>query len=85
MSGEEEKLAYRKKIRTYSKRLVITLSTTFFIGYIAAPVFSIPILSLYFSIANTISSALSFALNIWSLNDHFQKQDLNKQSGVKNI
>ncbi|OWZ25363.1 hypothetical protein [Wolbachia endosymbiont of Wuchereria bancrofti] len=60
-------------------------TTTFFIGYIAASVFSISILSLYFSIAGTISSALSFALNIWPLNDHFQKQDLNKQSGIKNI
>lgn len=69
MYGEKDKLAYRKKVRTYSKRLVTTLSTISFIGYIAALVLNIPVLSLYFSIAGTIFSALSFALNIWSLND----------------
>ncbi|MBA8770478.1 hypothetical protein HCR16_05215 [Wolbachia pipientis] len=78
MYGEKDKLAYRKKVQTYSKRLVTTLSTISFIGYIAALVLSIPVLSLYFSIAGTIFSALSFALNIWSLNDHF----LQKQLGV---
>lgn len=78
MYGEKDKLAYRKKVRTYSKRLVTTLSTISFIGYIAASVLNIPVLSLYFSIAGTIFSALSFALNIWSLKDHF----LQKQLGV---
>ncbi|WP_264732582.1 MULTISPECIES: hypothetical protein [unclassified Wolbachia] len=79
MYGEKDKLAYRKKVRTYSKRLVTTLSTASFIGYIAALAFSIPVLSLYFSIAGTILSVLSFALNIWSLKDHFLQQ---KQLGV---
>lgn len=78
MYGEKDKLAYRKKVRTYSKRLVTTLSTISFIGYIAALVLNIPVLSLYFSIAGTILSALSFALNTWSLKDHF----LQKQLGV---
>lgn len=41
MSGKEEKLAYRKKTRTYSKHLVITLSTTSLIGYIIALAFNI--------------------------------------------
>ncbi|WP_341821475.1 hypothetical protein [Wolbachia endosymbiont (group A) of Myopa testacea] len=81
MYGEKDKLADRKKVRTYSKRLVITLSTASFIGYIAALAFSIPVLSLYFSIAGTILSVLSFALNIWSLKDHFLQQ---KQLGVEN-
>ncbi|BEP32099.1 MAG: hypothetical protein WBIAU2_03260 [Wolbachia endosymbiont of Drosophila biauraria] len=84
MYGEKDKLAYRKKVRTYSKRLVTTLSTISFIGYIAALVLNIPVLSLYFSIAGTIFSALSFALNIWSLNDHSRQQNLNKKSGIKN-
>jgi hypothetical protein len=83
MYNEKEELAYRKKIRTYSKRLVITLSITFFIGYIAASIFSISVLGLCFTIVGTILSALSFILNIWSLNDHFRKQDLNKQLGVE--
>ncbi|MFP3015905.1 MAG: hypothetical protein ACEY3B_06515 [Wolbachia sp.] len=78
MYDEKNKLAHRKKVRTYSKRLVTTLSTISFIGYIAALVLNIPVLSLYFSIAGTILSALSFALNIWSLKDHF----LQKQLGV---
>ncbi|MBC6686583.1 hypothetical protein H9I48_05165 [Wolbachia pipientis] len=78
MYDEKNKLAHRKKVRTYSKRLVTTLSTISFIGYIAALVLNIPVLSLYFSIAGTIFSTLSFALNIWSLNDHF----LQKQLGV---
>ncbi|MDG7057615.1 MAG: hypothetical protein LKM43_05810 [Wolbachia endosymbiont of Penenirmus auritus] len=78
MYDERNKLAHRKKVRTYSKRLVTTLSTISFIGYIAALVLNIPVLSLYFSIAGTILSALSFALNIWSLKDHF----LQKQLGV---
>lgn len=78
MYDEKSKLAHRKKVRTYSKRLVTTLSTISFIGYIAALVLNIPVLSLYFSIAGTILSALSFALNIWSLKDHF----LQKQLGV---
>ncbi|MDG7053024.1 MAG: hypothetical protein LKM45_04030 [Wolbachia endosymbiont of Alcedoecus sp.] len=78
MYGKKNNLAHRKKVRTYSKRLVTTLSTISFIGYIAALVLNIPVLSLYFSIAGTTLSALSFALNIWSLKDHF----LQKQPGV---
>ncbi len=78
MYDEKNKLAHRKKVRTYSKRLVTALSTPSFIGYIAALAFGIPVLSLYFSIAGTIFSALSFALNIWSLKDH----SLQKQLGV---
>lgn len=76
MYDEKNKLAHRKKVRTYSKRLVTTLSTISFIGYIAALVLNIPVLSLYFSIAGTILSALSFALNIWSLKDHFLQKQL---------
>ncbi|WP_250295297.1 hypothetical protein [Wolbachia endosymbiont of Oedothorax gibbosus] len=79
MYGEKDKLAYRKKVRTYSKRLVTTLSTAFFIGYIAASIFNISALSLCFTIVSTVLSALSFILNIWSLNDHFRQQ---KQLGV---
>ncbi|WP_338406339.1 MULTISPECIES: hypothetical protein [unclassified Wolbachia] len=79
MYGEKNKLAYRKKVRTYSKRLVTTLSTAFFIGYIAASIFNISALSLCFTIVSTVLSALSFILNIWSLNDHFRQQ---KQLGV---
>ncbi len=84
MYYEKDKLAYRKKVRTYSKRLVTTLSTTFFIGYIAASIFNISVLSLCFSIVGTILSALSSTLNIWSLTDHFRQRSLNKQLGVKN-
>lgn len=84
MYGEKDKLAYRKKVRTYSKPLVTTLSTISFIGYIAALVLSIPVLSLYFSIACTTLSVLSSTLNIWSLADHFRQRDLNKQLDVKN-
>lgn len=47
MYGEKDKLAYRKKVRTYSKRLITTLSTISFIRYIAALVLNIPVLSLY--------------------------------------
>ncbi len=61
-----------------SGTLVTALSTASLIGYIAALVLNIPVLSLYFSIAGTILSALSFALNIWSLKDHF----LQKQLGI---
>ncbi|AGK00256.1 hypothetical protein wCauA_00160 [Wolbachia endosymbiont of Carposina sasakii] len=84
MYSEKNKLACRKKVRTYSKRLVTTLSTISFIGYIAALVLNIPVLSLYFSIACTILSVLSSTLNIWSLADHFRQRDLNKQLGVEN-
>ncbi|RDD34021.1 hypothetical protein Wcon_01944 [Wolbachia endosymbiont of Cylisticus convexus] len=76
MNCEEKRLVYRKKIRTHLKRLVTALST---IGYIAALALNISVLSLYFSIASTILSALSLALNIWSLTDHFRRHDLNKQ------
>jgi hypothetical protein len=36
MYDEKNKLAHRKKVRTYSKRLVTALSTASFIGYIEA-------------------------------------------------
>ncbi|MGL9717949.1 MAG: hypothetical protein ACR5K9_04595 [Wolbachia sp.] len=81
---EEKRLVDRKKIRTYSKRLVTALSTICFIGYIAGLIFNISTLSLYCTIAGTILSALSFALNIWSLTDHFRKRNLNKQLGIEN-
>ncbi|QOD38621.1 hypothetical protein [Candidatus Wolbachia massiliensis] len=84
MHNKQEALAHRKKIRTYSKRLVTTLSTISFIGYIAASIFDISVLSLCCTIASTILSVLSFALNMWSLKDHFRKQDLNKQLGIDN-
>ncbi|AGJ98994.1 Putative membrane protein [Wolbachia endosymbiont of Drosophila simulans wNo] len=79
MSYEKEGLVYRKKIRTYSKRLVTALSIASLSGYIAALALNISVLSLYFTIVSTILSALSFALNIWSLTDYFRQRDLNKQ------
>ena len=84
MCNKKEELDYRKKIRTYSKRLVTTLSTALLIGYIAALVFNMSALSFHFAIVGTVLSAFSFILNTWSLTDHFRKQDLNKQLGVKN-
>ncbi|CCE77514.1 MULTISPECIES: hypothetical protein [Wolbachia] len=79
MSYEKEVLIYRKKIRTYSKRLVTALSIASLSGYIAALALNISSLSLYFTIVSTMLSALSLALNIWSLTDHFRQRDLNKQ------
>ncbi|WP_353278387.1 hypothetical protein [Wolbachia endosymbiont (group B) of Longitarsus flavicornis] len=79
MSCDKERLVYRKKIRTYSKRLVTALSIASLSGYIAALALNISALSLYFTIASTILSALSLALNIWSLTDHFKQCGLNKQ------
>ena len=79
MSCDKERLVYRKKIRTYSKRLVTALSIASLSGYIAALALNISALSLYFTIASTILSALSLVLNVWSLTDHFSQRDLNKQ------
>jgi len=79
MSCDKERLVYRKKIRTYSKRLVTALSIASLSGYIAALALNISSLSLYFTIVSTILSALSLALNIWSLTDHFRQRNLNKQ------
>ncbi|MGL9758838.1 MAG: hypothetical protein ACR5LA_08580 [Wolbachia sp.] len=84
MSYEKKRLVDKKKIRTYLKRLVTALSTICFIEYIAGLIFNVSTLSLCCTTVSTIFSALSFALNIWSLKDHFRKQDLNKQLGVKN-
>ncbi|TVS84263.1 hypothetical protein COM43_004865 [Wolbachia pipientis] len=78
MYDEKNKLAHRKKVRTYSKRLVTALSIASLSGYIAALALNISSLSLYFTIVSTMLSALSLALNIWSLTDHF----LQKQLGV---
>ncbi|WP_353280378.1 hypothetical protein [Wolbachia endosymbiont (group B) of Silvanus unidentatus] len=79
MSYEKERLIYRKKIRTYSKRLVTALSIASLSGYIAALALNISSLSLYFTIVSTMLSALSLVLNVWSLTDHFSQRDLNKQ------
>ncbi len=79
MSCEKEGLIYRKKIRTYSKRLVTVLSIASLSGYIAALALNISSLSLYFTIVSTMLSALSLVLNVWSLTDHFSQRDLNKQ------
>ncbi|MDM8335798.1 hypothetical protein [Wolbachia pipientis] len=82
-NSEKERLAYRKKVRTCSKHLATTLSTTFFIGYIVASILNISVLSLYCSIVGSILNALSFALGIWSLTDYFRQRDLNKRFGVE--
>lgn len=79
MSCDKERLVYRKKIRTYSKRLVTALSIASLMGYTAALALNISSLSLYCTILSTMLSALSLALNIWSLTDHFRQRDLNKQ------
>lgn len=79
MSYEEKKLVYRKKIRTYSKRLVTALSIASLMRYTAALALNISSLSLYCTIVSTMLSALSLTLNIWSLTDHFRQCGLNKQ------
>lgn len=84
MHNKRDGLAYEKRIRTYSKRLVTTLSTALLIGYIATFVFNISGFSLHFAIAGAIISAISLALNVWSLTDHFRKQNTNKESGIEN-
>ncbi|MFP3026266.1 MAG: hypothetical protein ACEY3L_08495 [Wolbachia sp.] len=84
MSCEEESLVYRKKIRTYSKRLVTALSTALFIGYIATLVFNISGLSVHSAALSITLSAISLGLNSWSRTDHFRKCELNKQLGVEN-
>lgn len=84
MYGEKDKLAYRKKVRTYSKRLVTALSTALFIGYIATLVFNISGLSVHSAALSITLSAISLGLNSWSRTDHFRKCELNKQLGVEN-
>ncbi len=84
MYGEKDKLAYRKKVRTYSKRLVTALSTALFIGYIATLVFNISGLSVHSAALSITLSAISLGLNSWSRTDHFRKCELNEQLGVKN-
>ena len=76
-------LAYEKKIRTYSKRLVTALSIVLGIGYTATLFFQISGLSLYFPIASLALSTASLMLNIWSLNGYFQRQEIDKKSGVQ--
>ncbi|MDG7055802.1 MAG: hypothetical protein LJD31_04740 [Wolbachia endosymbiont of Menacanthus eurysternus] len=84
MCSEEERLAHRKKIRTYSKRLVTTLSIASFIGYIASLVFDVPSLNLHSAALSIVLSIVSLGLNIWSYADHFRKRNLNNQLGIEN-
>ncbi|MCM1001157.1 MAG: acyl-CoA reductase [Wolbachia endosymbiont of Melophagus ovinus] len=85
MSREKEELANRKKIRTYSKRLVTTLSIASFIGYIASLVFDVPSLNLHSAALSIALSIVSLGLNIWSYVDHFRKRNLNNQLDIENI
>lgn len=84
MSREKEELANRKKIRTYSKRLIITLSIASFIGYIASLVFDVPSLNLHSAVLSIALSIVSLGLNMWSYVDHFRKRNLNNQLGIEN-
>lgn len=84
MYSEKDKLAHRKKIRTYSKRLVTALSTALLIEYIATLVFNISGLSLHSAALSVALSAILLGLNLWSHADHFRKCELNKQLGVEN-
>jgi VIT1/CCC1 family predicted Fe2+/Mn2+ transporter len=82
--SKEERLAHRKKIRTYSKRLVTTLSITSFIGYIASLVFDVPSLNLHSAVLSIALGIVSLGLNMWSYVDHFRKCNLNNQLGIEN-
>ncbi|MDN5248150.1 MAG: hypothetical protein QWI36_03375 [Wolbachia endosymbiont of Tyrophagus putrescentiae] len=73
-------LIYRKRVRTYSKRLVTILSIVLGLGYIILDVMNF---NLCFAVAGIILSAISFGLNLWSLNDHKKKQELNKEFAIK--
>jgi len=84
MSREKEELANRKKIRTYSKRLVTTLSIASFIGYIASLVFDVPSLNLHSAVLSIALGIVSLGLNMWSYVDHFRKRNLNNQLGIEN-
>ncbi|BAO99406.1 putative uncharacterized protein [Wolbachia endosymbiont of Cimex lectularius] len=84
MSREKEELANRKKIRTYSKRLVTTLSIASFIGYIASLVFDVPSLNLHSAALSIVLSIVSLGLNMWSYIDYFRKRNLNNQLGIEN-
>lgn len=82
--GKEELAYKRKKIRTYSKRLVIGLSILLGLAYLATSWFDTPDFSLYFVIFGTLLNLALFALSSWSLNDHLHKQDMNKKVGIEN-
>ncbi|APR98145.1 hypothetical protein [Wolbachia endosymbiont of Folsomia candida] len=84
MRNKKDWLAYRKKMRTYLKHLVTASSIILLAGYIATSVFGISSISVYLAIAGVTISAISLALNVWSLIDHFQKHDANKQIGIEN-
>jgi hypothetical protein len=80
MCSENDKLVDRKKIRTYSKRLLTALSVVLTIGYAATLVCNVTDFSLHLAIIGAVLSAISLALNIWSLTDHFRKQNLDKKN-----
>lgn len=85
MLAEKEELAYdRKKIRTYSKRLVTTLSILFGSAYLTTLWFNISGFSLYFAISGTILSLALLTLHSLSLNDQLHKHNMNKKIDIEN-
>ncbi|WP_253299975.1 hypothetical protein [Wolbachia endosymbiont of Chironomus riparius] len=70
-------LECKKKIRTYSKRLLTALSVALGIGYLATLALHISGFSLHFAIAGIILSVLSLILNTWSFNHYFENKKLN--------
>ncbi|MDR0288777.1 MAG: VIT1/CCC1 transporter family protein [Rickettsiales bacterium] len=84
MGCEKKRLVDRKKMRTYSKRLVTMLSIASFIGYIASLVFDVPSLNLHSAALSIVLSIVSLGLNMWSYVDHLRKRNLNNQLGIEN-
>lgn len=79
----DQKLAHRKKIRTYSKHFFTLLSAALSTGYVATLVFRVSDFSIYFATIGAVVSMISLILNMWSLTDHFRKRELDEKHKIQ--